>query len=1438
MKNIIPILCLFSSALVLGQSAFIHVDQFGYGTSAPKVAVLSNPYFGANAGFNYSPPASLELKSHPSGTVEGNFPVEAWKNGLIDTIWSGDQGWWVDFSSFNQVGNFYLSDPINQEDSPVFSIGEDVYTQPLKDATRMFYYNRCNHSKEAPFAEANWVDANSNFNNALQDANCRYIYDPSNASLEKDLSGGWFDAGDYNKYVTFTMSTIHNLLWAYRENADVFTDNNNIPESGNGIPDLIDEIKWELDWLLKMCNPDGSVHIKMGSQNYAENVSFPPSNNFDQRFYGPTCTSASLAVASVFAHAATVLSAFPSLSAYANTLSTQAETCWDYLLPYYNSNTLELDCDDGSIVAGDADYSAAQYQEGIIAAAIYLFEQTGDASYNTFIENNYLNSVVFGPMPNDPNDPLTYEDDWWDINYIEAKDAFLHYATLTGNSTSVADDFTASFQAMVNNNWEGFLGFSDKDLYRAYLPSYFLGWGSNQSEGIMGMVNLLVNKYGVDNGNPDSYSTKASGHLHYLHGVNPLGKCHLSNMYDRGAERCADEIYHSWFQDGSIYDNALSSTNGPAPGFLSGGANHTYSGPLSPPGGEPYLKAYADINDVPSIAWEITEPAIYYQAAYVRLLANIMAIHTPNNSTGGPNPIYAGDLDWKTLKTGAGGWITGMHIHPSGNLMLARSDVGGAYKYNATNNEWEQIVTAQSIPSTDHSFLDYQGVLSLVSAPSDDQVLYLAHSTGIYKSTDQGISWTKTNFPSTEMPANDDSSKYSGERLSVDPINSELVYFGSINDGLWESTDGGNTWTQITGVPNGAIDRGVRTVLFDLQSGTSNNQTQTLYAIVDGEGIFKSVDGGNSWNDISPVNYLVNGIAYFYDAEIDNQGVLYLVGETYDSATNNFTSFGLIRYDGSQWSQPYTDNFPMGEVALDPFNSERVFLFSEGYTEIYRTTNISSSNPTWDYSTDARSAANIPWMSWSFSEWFVLGEVQFDPVIPGKLWIADGIGTWSSTDLDDAEMTWDEQSAGQEHLVSNDAVALPDGKAVTLHWDRPIFHHDDVDQYPTLHQPSSRFNSSWSIDQFPTDPDYLVAIIEDHRYCCYDNDTRSSGYSIDGGLSWTKFASMPEPGNSNLIFGEIAVSANDKDNIIWLPVGNRMPYYTTDRGNTWTQVTLPNNSGNCCLTAQWFQRKALTADRVLPNTFYIYDWGDGSIFKSSDGGQSWVKYNQVVSELGYNAKLLSVPGQAGHLLFANGPEEDLSAIEGLSYSQDGGQSWTTFTNTDMVLNVAVGKAAPSASYPTFFIQGEVNGVFGYFKSEDQGLTWSQIGMHPGGIYDWAKVMVGDINNYERLYVGFKGNGFMYYGDDNTTTINDPHLEAVSSYVEIFPNPVDQYFVLQGELWLYDIEIINDLGQVVQNIISSNTEEVIDTSSFGPGMYFIKVTNQSNNAISVQKIIKQ
>ena len=588
---------------------YIQVDQFGYLPEAAKVAVIADPLGGFNGRETYLPPSQLEVRNANSDAIVLVGNISLWKNGEMHAQ-SEDRGWWFDFSNLTTEGEYYIYDAENDGRSATFSISPNVYDEVLKAGLKMFYYNRCNSPKEKPFVPEGFVDGN-NFQNALQDANCRFVYDPENASLERDMTGGWFDAGDYNKYVTFAKSTLHNLLWAYEENPAVFGDDWNIPESGNGLPDILDELKWELDWLLKMTNPDGTVHIKMGSIDFSDNAAAPPSNNFERRYYGPTCTSASLSNAGVFAHAAKVFGQFPAYTTYAETLKENAIRTWNYVLPHLINNTLETECDDGTIKAGDADREEAGQLEDALLAAIHLFDLTQEDSYNEYIAFKI-------------EDAEQIHTTFWGTYKLSLNDALLLYTTLPKRNEETVSTILESANLEAGNNNNGYFGFNDRDLYRAFMPDWSYHWGSNQASAGYGVLNLQMKKYGIAPGAANSFQKKADEQLHYFHGVNPLGLVYLSNMYAYGGDFCVNEIYHAWFNDGTIWDHALNSEIGPAPGFLVGGPNHYFSvSGLAPPANQPRQKSYMDFNDgFPNNSWELSEPAIYYQAAYVRLLAN------------------------------------------------------------------------------------------------------------------------------------------------------------------------------------------------------------------------------------------------------------------------------------------------------------------------------------------------------------------------------------------------------------------------------------------------------------------------------------------------------------------------------------------------------------------------------------------------------------------------------------------------------------------------------------------------------------------------------------------------------------------------------------------------------------------------------------------------
>jgi len=706
--------------------------------------------------------------------------------------------------------------------------------------------------------------------------------------------------------------------------------------------------------------------------------------------------------------------------------------------------------------------------------------------------------------------------------------------------------------------------------------------------------------------------------------------------------------------------------------------------------------------------------------------------------------------EWTTLKTGAGGWITGMDIHPDGTKFI-RSDVGGAYRLDNGSDTWTQLVTSESMPNNDIHWSKYLGVLSIASAPSDVSRTYMAFNNTIYSSNNRGTTWQRTNFPEMEMRPNDDASKLFGERLEVDPNDKNRVYFGSIDDGLFVTSDGSN-WQEVADVPSGMSDRGIRSIKFDTSSGQVNGLTKTIYIAVDGEGIFRSDDAGSSFVDITSGLFAQEN-PWFFDMEIDQNGRLYISGKD-EASDGNAIPFGVYRYDGSTWEQIFTTDLdiPYSEIAIDPNDDDRILIFSEGYSETYITTNATSTTPSWAFRGIQRSAQNIPWLAWTETEWFTLGEIEFDPITEDRVWITLGTGTFYIDIVDNqSTLIWNEYSSGQEHLVSNDIVSFSNGNKLTAHWDFPIFLHTPANEYPEQHLPTQRFNSCWDLSQSPTDENFVVALIEDIRYCCWDDESRNSSYSEDGGQTWTKFPSMPG-GEFDLIFGQIEVSAGDNSNIVWLPGQSMNPFYSLDKGSTWTEVDLPGDSDACCLDGPWFRRKALAADKVKAGKFYLYDWGAGHIFVTNDGGASWTKNSEVLPAWSFNGKITTVPDHEGHLFFANGPEEAEDLIEGLMRSIDGGSTWTEVPATSKIINVTVGKAAPGATYPTIFLCGEVNGVYGYYQSTDNCESWSSLGKYPMGIYDWPVAFEGNLHKYGNVAVGFAGNGFVQY---QTMTSEEP-----------------------------------------------------------------------------------
>lgn len=594
-------------------SDFIRVDQFGYRPDARKVAVVADPQTGFDASQHFSPgtePGDYQLRNAADHEPVFSGAVTPWKNGMTDPS-SGDKAWWFDFSAFNTPGQYYVYDKKNNARSFSFTIADDVYADVLRVALRMFYYNRCNHIKQARYVGEQWEDEAS-FVGAGQDRAVRSVTDRGNAATEKNLEGGWWDAGDYNKYVTFSRSAMHFLLDAYTQHPSIWGDNFLTEDSGNGIPDILDEIKWETDWLLRMQLDDGGVLLKMGTLTGSDGqASLPPSKDKRPRYYYPGgCSSATITFASVMAHAAYVFEQHDATAAYASVLKDKAVLAFQH----YVANGKSDNCDDGTIQAGDADRSLAEQEQIKVQAAVYLYAITGAAEYREMVQQEFGSIKMM-------------VDSWWGPYEADLGDALMFFTALPDVDPVVVADIRDRRKSYSQDT--DLYTFTDKDPYRAHLKDYV--WGSNMVRASIANINYDYVHYQLAP-DPEPYRVRAEEILHYFHGVNPFNTVYLTNMQAYGAERSLTEIYHSWFKDGSMWDSSVTSAGGgPAPGYVPGGPNATYRDgnngcTLTPPCHQPVQKSYRDWNGIwPDASWSVTEPAIYYQAAYIKALAHVAA---------------------------------------------------------------------------------------------------------------------------------------------------------------------------------------------------------------------------------------------------------------------------------------------------------------------------------------------------------------------------------------------------------------------------------------------------------------------------------------------------------------------------------------------------------------------------------------------------------------------------------------------------------------------------------------------------------------------------------------------------------------------------------------------------------------------------------------------
>ncbi|MBR3979785.1 MAG: glycoside hydrolase family 9 protein [Bacteroidales bacterium] len=616
--------CIATLLFAQKESKYIVVDQFGYLPESQKIAIVRSPKIGYDANEQYTPGKKFAvIDAKTNKTIYKGCPV-AWRNGEVDSS-CGDQVWRFDFSEVKLEGTYYIKDLKTKEISYKFDISSNVYKEPLKHAFRYFYYQRAGFEKTAQFAGEGWTDKASHLGPS-QDMNCREFLHKDDPSTEKDVHGGWYDAGDFNRYTNWTCDYIIYLLLSYEENPAAWTDDFNIPESGNGIPDIIDEVKFGLEHLLRLQFEDGSVVAVVGSQEAT-----PPSACTKPSYWGGPSTSSALSAAAAYAYGAKIFAKYD--KAFSEKLKTAAIKAWNWADDNPNVLFFNNSAEHGTqgLAAGQNECDDLTRVEKKLQAALRLYDATGNNKYKVFFELNYKKARMI---------------DWILVfPFGEAnQDMLLYYTAMDNANPDIVKHIKAVYARATDTIVNLFAIKADDDPYLAYQKDYV--WGSNGTKAKHGCIYYNLVFYNIMPEIRQDAISYAERYIHYLHGVNPLNKCYLTNMNQYGAENSVRQIYHCWFENGSDkWDEVGVSKYGPAPGFLCGGPNIEYAWDQCCPNncgseynnskcfevdvkpliGQPAQKSYMDINNGwPINAWSISEVSGGYQVQYLRLLSKFV----------------------------------------------------------------------------------------------------------------------------------------------------------------------------------------------------------------------------------------------------------------------------------------------------------------------------------------------------------------------------------------------------------------------------------------------------------------------------------------------------------------------------------------------------------------------------------------------------------------------------------------------------------------------------------------------------------------------------------------------------------------------------------------------------------------------------------------------
>jgi len=483
----------------------------------------------------------------------------------------------ADFSQVTEEGTFYLAVP-GVGKSVDFKIASNVYDDPFKVAMIGLYLMRCGTQVQATYNGNNYSHAACH----TQDAYLDYI---NGQHTKKDGTGGWHDAGDYNKYVVNAGITVGGMLLAWEQFQDQLESIKlDIPEKNNNIPDYLDEIKYELDWLLKMQYPDGSGKVahKLSTRDFGGFIM--PENEWEERFFVPWGSAATADFVAMMAMAGRIYRPYD--SAFANKCIEAAKLSYNFL----KSNPSNQPPNMNGFSTGPYD---TDDKDDRLWAAAEMWETLGDEEYLKDFETR---AASFSKK-------VIADFDWGDVQNLGMFTYLL--SKRSGKNKNLEDEIKRSLISVADSIVET----SNSHGYgRTHGTTYY--WGCNGTVARQTMVLQVAHQLSPNT----DYINAALDSLSHIFGRNYYNRSYVTglginppmNPHDRRSG--ADGIRDPW------------------PGCLVGG-------------GWPGAKNWVDIQD----SYETNEIAINWSGALIYALAGFA--NMKENPFDSGSKILYGDVN-------------------------------------------------------------------------------------------------------------------------------------------------------------------------------------------------------------------------------------------------------------------------------------------------------------------------------------------------------------------------------------------------------------------------------------------------------------------------------------------------------------------------------------------------------------------------------------------------------------------------------------------------------------------------------------------------------------------------------------------------------------------------------------------------------------------------